>query len=204
MDRKPELTASIRSQTESLTFEANTLEQDNAFKKDKRSSLEPNKSIYDPAKLSPQNAPLKKEAEMRKSTKLSQTPELQKHNTLDYLRPAKNAPIDDFGPTSKYSPLSFTKIKTEGQVPSVSNNNKSFVDPCITSPLSSTSGSPRKSPEHRQPPCLAAFNIGRKLGKGKYGDVFLVEHKFTGFLCAMKIIEKRLIREEKVEHLLIS
>ena len=38
-ERRPDLAASIRSHTESSTMENSNLEQDNAFKKDKRSSL---------------------------------------------------------------------------------------------------------------------------------------------------------------------
>lgn len=45
----------------------------------------------------------------------------------------------------------------------------------------------------RKGPKLEDFEVGRKLGKGKYGDVYMVEHKLTGFVCAMKTIEKRLI-----------
>jgi aurora kinase len=36
--------------------------------------------------------------------------------------------------------------------------------------------------------------IGKKLGKGKFGEVFLVKHKIIGFICALKIISKKLIR----------
>lgn len=42
------------------------------------------------------------------------------------------------------------------------------------------------------------FNIGKKLGKGQFGDVFIVKHKQTGFICAMKVIKKSTIKEEKV------
>lgn len=59
-ERRPELAQSVLSSTESETVEGANLEQDNAFKKDKRSSMEPSKSIYNPTKQSPQNAPLKK------------------------------------------------------------------------------------------------------------------------------------------------
>ena len=32
------------------------------------------------------------------------------------------------------------------------------------------------------------FEIGKRLGKGKYGDVYLARHRILGFTCAMKII----------------
>jgi aurora kinase len=40
----------------------------------------------------------------------------------------------------------------------------------------------------------------KELGKGKFGTVWMVRHKKTNFLCAMKIIKKSVVREERVEH----
>ena len=40
------------------------------------------------------------------------------------------------------------------------------------------------------------FTKIRSLGAGKYGQVFLVEEKKTKFICALKIIAKRLLEEE--------
>lgn len=36
------------------------------------------------------------------------------------------------------------------------------------------------------------------MGKGKFGSVYMVKHKQTGFLAALKIIKKRQIVEEKL------
>ena len=41
------------------------------------------------------------------------------------------------------------------------------------------------------------FLIGKKMGKGQFGEVMLVQHKETGFLCGMKVMSKKQIREEK-------
>ena len=41
------------------------------------------------------------------------------------------------------------------------------------------------------------FAIGKKMGKGQFGEVMLVQHKETGFLCGMKVMSKKQIREEK-------
>ena len=35
------------------------------------------------------------------------------------------------------------------------------------------------------------------MGKGQFGEVMMVIHKETGFLCAMKVMSKKQIREEK-------
>lgn len=37
---------------------------------------------------------------------------------------------------------------------------------------------------------LKDFEVGRKLGKGKFGKVYCVRHKKSGFICALKAIEK--------------
>jgi hypothetical protein len=38
------------------------------------------------------------------------------------------------------------------------------------------------------------------MGKGQFGEVMLVQHKLTGFLCGMKVMSKKQIREEKYEN----
>ncbi|ODV96246.1 hypothetical protein PACTADRAFT_49628 [Pachysolen tannophilus NRRL Y-2460] len=46
---------------------------------------------------------------------------------------------------------------------------------------------------------LSDFEIGRKLGKGKFGKVYCVRDKKTGFICALKAMEKKELTEFKVE-----
>ena len=36
----------------------------------------------------------------------------------------------------------------------------------------------------------------KELGAGKYGHVYLVKEKKSNFVCALKIIEKKLLKEE--------
>lgn len=43
------------------------------------------------------------------------------------------------------------------------------------------------------------FELGRKLGKGKFGKVYCVREKETGFVCAMKVISKKEILSYHVE-----
>jgi aurora kinase len=33
------------------------------------------------------------------------------------------------------------------------------------------------------------------MGKGQFGEVMLVRHKDTGFICGLKVMEKKQIRE---------
>ncbi|CCH45656.1 hypothetical protein BN7_5241 [Wickerhamomyces ciferrii] len=46
---------------------------------------------------------------------------------------------------------------------------------------------------------LDDFEIGKKLGKGKFGKVYCVQDKKTGFICALKVMEKKELMEYKVE-----
>lgn len=46
---------------------------------------------------------------------------------------------------------------------------------------------------------LADFEIGRKLGKGKFGKVYCVRDKTSGYICALKVMDKRELIEYKVE-----
>lgn len=38
----------------------------------------------------------------------------------------------------------------------------------------------------------------KELGNGKYGRVYLVKEKYSGFICALKVIEKKLLHEEEI------
>jgi aurora kinase len=43
------------------------------------------------------------------------------------------------------------------------------------------------------------FHLGKCMGSGKFGDVYLCVHKSTGFLCAIKKIFKSTIRDYNME-----
>ena len=46
---------------------------------------------------------------------------------------------------------------------------------------------------------LGMFEIGRPLGKGKFGRVYLARERSTGFICALKVLHKSELQEGKVE-----
>lgn len=54
-----------------------------------------------------------------------------------------------------------------------------------------------KAPEISQPKPITidSFEIGKKLGKGRFGDVFLVREKRLGMVMAMKMINKQELKE---------
>ena len=46
---------------------------------------------------------------------------------------------------------------------------------------------------------LGMFEIGKPLGKGKFGRVYLAREKSTGFVCALKVLHKSELQQNKVE-----
>jgi aurora kinase len=50
---------------------------------------------------------------------------------------------------------------------------------------------------------LDQFIKGKRLGKGHFGEVFVVKHKLTGFVCALKVVSKEHIINEKVTEQII-
>lgn len=46
---------------------------------------------------------------------------------------------------------------------------------------------------------LGMFDIGKPLGKGKFGRVYLAREKATNFVCALKVLHKSEIQQGKVE-----
>jgi aurora kinase len=40
---------------------------------------------------------------------------------------------------------------------------------------------------------IADFAVGQLLGSGKFGEVFVAQHRRTGFLCALKVVSRKLI-----------
>lgn len=45
--------------------------------------------------------------------------------------------------------------------------------------------------------------MGKILGNGMFGEVILVRHKNLGFVCAMKVLKKSMIKENKVADQLV-
>ncbi|CAO1406076.1 unnamed protein product [Diamesa serratosioi] len=47
---------------------------------------------------------------------------------------------------------------------------------------------------------LENFDIGKPLGRGKFGNVYLAREKETKFVIALKVLFKKQISEQKIEH----
>lgn len=51
--------------------------------------------------------------------------------------------------------------------------------------------------------CFDDFEIGRSIGRGKFGRVYCVRERATGFVCAMKVMSKSEIMQFKSERQLV-
>lgn len=50
---------------------------------------------------------------------------------------------------------------------------------------------------------LADFDIGRPLGRGKFGNVYCAREKATRFVVALKVLFKKQVKENNIEHQVI-
>lgn len=57
---------------------------------------------------------------------------------------------------------------------------------------------PREIPEKLRNCCIDDFQIGKCLGKGRFGSVFLAKDKRSQGLVALKVIKKKLIKDSKM------
>lgn len=59
---------------------------------------------------------------------------------------------------------------------------------------------PETKKEGKKTWSLSNFDIGRPLGRGKFGNVYLAREKESKFVVALKVLFKQQIHESKVEH----
>jgi len=65
-------------------------------------------------------------------------------------------------------------------------------------PPSVPTGLPKMGPNHRWK--LEDFDIGRPLGKGKFGNVYLAREKASKYIVALKVLFKSQLQKAQVEH----
>ncbi|EDW14065.2 aurora kinase C [Drosophila mojavensis] len=92
--------------------------------------------------------------------------------------------------------------------PAVSNNEKQAPTSATASSSSSSSSNTNTEKDKTESAtakpkktwALSNFDIGRQLGRGKFGNVYLAREKESQFVVALKVLFKRQIGETKVEH----
>lgn len=99
------------------------------------------------------------------------------------------------------------KIKTESKVGEVSstvtNSEVSEIKPKEeTKPAEVGSAAPKENEKGtgKKVWSLPNFDIGRPLGRGKFGNVYLAREKETKFVVALKVLFKKQIHATNVEH----
>lgn len=51
---------------------------------------------------------------------------------------------------------------------------------------------------------ISDFELGKNLGKGKFGNVKMARHKKTGMIFSLKIINKLMVKQDKIIDQLIK
>eukprot|EP00092_Neocalanus_flemingeri_P002438 GFUD01002608.1.p1 GENE.GFUD01002608.1~~GFUD01002608.1.p1 ORF type:complete len:392 (-),score=79.93 GFUD01002608.1:401-1576(-) len=84
---------------------------------------------------------------------------------------------------------------------SAASNPASAPQPPLSAPNpppSAPTGLPKMGPNHRWK--LEDFDIGRPLGKGKFGNVYLAREKASKYIVALKVLFKSQLQKAQVEH----
>ncbi|XP_069674402.1 aurora kinase C-like [Periplaneta americana] len=76
----------------------------------------------------------------------------------------------------------------------------SSTKPTVVQEQPSAKKGDSKKPEEGKRWTLADFDIGRALGKGKFGNVYLAREKRSKFIVALKVLFKSQIQKANVEH----
>ncbi|XP_035795581.1 aurora kinase C-like [Anopheles albimanus] len=81
------------------------------------------------------------------------------------------------------------RIKTDGDVPSKEDPQQG-----------TTANSGQQTKPAKKVWTLSNFDIGRPLGKGKFGNVYLAREKETKFVIALKVLFKKQVHAQGIEH----
>lgn len=134
--------------------------------------------------------------------------------------PGKQPPSTRIQPTSKVEPPIKGEPAPTKKVSPVYNSQKPVikVEPPMGPPIKaepSFDKQPQKPPVNEETNkvsketskpngdkdwSLTNFDIGRPLGRGKFGNVYLAREKQTKFVIALKVLFKKQITEQRIEH----
>ncbi len=101
-------------------------------------------------------------------------------------------PLQKLATTNASKNANITKVTITATSSRPSEHNPSHRRTLTESAIYSVPSSPKEW--H-----LGMFEIGKPLGKGKFGRVYLAKERSTGFLCALKVLHKSEIQQGKVE-----
>ncbi|EDN10976.1 serine/threonine-protein kinase Eg2 [Histoplasma capsulatum] len=100
--------------------------------------------------------------------------------------------------------LKYALQNSNGSSPRKPQGSVSLVSSSRNSTEENPAGSRTYIPFYDQPTApkkfhLGMFEIGKPLGKGKFGRVYLARERSTGFVCALKVLHKSELVQGKVE-----
>ncbi|CAD8087783.1 unnamed protein product [Paramecium primaurelia] len=180
----------------------------------------PNTSVHNPNIISYVDSVLSKSRNNYTSVQLDSQPKYQTYQTNTIktdtdLKIATNSPLiltqksmviqptlkskQEYQSPKQMESLSFQSeiISTIPLIPLMSNVREEYSKKQVSTPVSQTS-SPMKKPEKPKEK-YKNFSIIKKLGDGQYSEVFLAKHTQTGFLVALKVIQKSQIIKENMQ-----
>ncbi|KAK3726845.1 hypothetical protein QZH41_016724 [Actinostola sp. cb2023] len=116
-----------------------------------------------------------------------------------------------FGISSKQGVLALPSHGGPSRAPKVVNNDKENSGPATTTNATRANQKPstslvpstekkEKKKEKSKSWCLDDFDIGKPLGKGKFGNVYLAREKKSKFVVALKVLFKSQLQKSNVEH----
>ncbi|KAJ9655845.1 spindle assembly checkpoint kinase [Neophaeococcomyces mojaviensis] len=151
-------------------------------------------------------APQQPQSTMLKSKQQPLTHSTSRSNLVKYALQASSESRQNEGKittitkTTQIPTLPPSPIKRHGSGSSEDSEVSSQVTSTTVSTVSTAASSFSDAP---QPPMrslsLNNFEIGKPLGKGKFGRVYLAREKSTGFICALKVLHKSELVQGKVE-----
>jgi len=109
---------------------------------------------------------------------------------------AKPAIVQKPGSGSK--PTMVQKPGSGSKPTAASKPSSSNPEAVPNAPPSAPTGLPKMGPNHRWK--LEDFDIGRPLGKGKFGNVYLAREKASKYIVALKVLFKSQLQKAQVEH----
>lgn len=125
-------------------------------------------------------------------------------NQKDLAVPRSNVPSVMVNQVSK--PVEVPGSNTNAQLNQVSTQVNSNIKPSVSQETTCVVGDntcskkDAQKQDDRKKWTLADFDIGRALGKGKFGNVYLAREKKSKFIVALKVLFKSQIQKANVEH----
>jgi serine/threonine protein kinase len=123
---------------------------------------------------------------------------MEKENSFNVLA----SPIERSGGVGGTTVLNFTPLheKSPAKAATIESNGKSSLhgfDASITSPLADVN---QEKVKRGQRWSLSDFEIGKPLGQGKFGRVYLAREKESKFIVAIKAMSKSQLKKAQFEH----